>query len=82
MTQEEYIQAIQKQQSLIRRLFKSRHEISDEIERTTKDYYKDLIGKFFYVSPEDRDTKFKSLSDGYYFVSGVTASSNYVMEDI
>ena len=81
MKQEEYIQAIHKQQSLIRRLFKSRHEISDEIERTTKEYYKDLIGKFFYVSPEDRDNKFKTLSDGYYFVFGVSSCSNYVSDD-
>ena len=81
MTQEDYIQTIHKQQSFIRRLFKRRKDISAEIESTTKEYYKDLIGKFFYVSPEDRDNKFKTLSDGYYFVAGVSSCSNYVLDD-
>ena len=81
MQHEEYIESIHKQQSLIRRLFKSRKDISAEIESTTKEYYKDLIGKFFYVSPEDRDNKFKMLSDGYYFVAGVSSCSNYVLDD-
>lgn len=83
MTYEEYVQLINKEQSLIRRLFKSRNDISTEIEQITKDYYKDIVGKFFYVSPENRD-KFRHiciLNDGYYFIDGVSACSNYVSDD-
>ena len=80
MTHKDYIQLIRKQQSFIRRLFKRRSDISEEIGNITKNYYKDIIGKFFYVSPEDRD-KFVNLSDGYYFIYGVLASSNYASDD-
>ena len=55
MNQEEYVNSIKKQQTLIRRLFKKRSDISQEIEKITKDYFGDIIGKFFYVSPENRE---------------------------
>ena len=80
MNQEEYVKSIKKQQSFIRRLFKKRSDISQEIEKITKDYFEDIIGKFFYVSPENRD-KFRNLGDGYYFIYGVLAASNYASSD-
>ena len=80
MNQEEYVNSIKKQQTLIRRLFKKRSDISQEIEKITKDYFGDIIGKFFYVSPENRD-RFRNLSDGYYFIYGVSAASNYAASD-
>ena len=80
MNQEEYVNSIKKQQTLIRRLFKKRSDISQEIEKITKDYFGDIIGKFFYVSPEDR-SKFRNLGDGYYFIYGVLAASNYASDD-
>lgn len=80
MTHEEYIQLIHNKQSLIRRLFKSRNDISTEIEKITEDYYKDIIGKFFYVSPENK-YKFRNLNDGYYFIYGISANSNYASDD-
>lgn len=80
MTYEEYIQLIHKQQSLIRRLFKSRSDISTEIEKITEDYYKDIIGKFFYVSPENRD-KFRNINDGFYFIYDIRTCSNYASDD-
>lgn len=80
MNQEEYVNSIKKQQTLIRRLFKKRSDISQEIEKITKNYFEDIIGKFFYVSPENRD-RFRNLSDGYYFIYGVLAASNYASSD-
>lgn len=80
MNQEEYVNSIKKQQSFIRRLFKKRSDISQEIEKITKDYFEDIIGKFFYVSPENRD-RFRNLGDGYYFIYGVLAASNYASSD-
>lgn len=80
MNQEEYVKSIKKEQTLIRRLFKKRSDISQEIEKITKDYFEDIIGKFFYVSPENRD-RFRNLGDGYYFIYGVLASSNYASSD-
>lgn len=80
MTHEKYIQSIHKEQSLIRRLFKSRSNISTEIEKITKDYYKDIIGKFFYISPENRNN-FKYLNDGFYFIHDIGSCSNYASDD-
>lgn len=80
MNQEEYVKSIKKEQTLIRRLFKKRSDISQEIENITKDYFGDIIGKFFYVSPENRD-RFRNLGDGYYFIYGVLAASNYASSD-
>ncbi len=80
MNQEEYVNSIKKQQSFIRRLFKKRSDISQEIEKITNDYFEDIIGKFFYVSPKNRD-RFRNLSDGYYFIYGVLAASNYASSD-
>ena len=85
MNHEEYVTSIHKQQSFIRRLYKRRSDISSEIEKLTKEYYKDIVGKFFYVSPEARN-KFKDIgignvSDGYHFVYGVNACSNYASDD-
>ena len=80
MNQEEFVNSISKQQSFIRRLFKRRSDISQEIEKISKDYFGDIIGKFFYVSPDDRD-KFGHLGDGYYFIYGVKSVSNYASDD-
>jgi len=74
MTHEEYVQSINKEQSLIRRLFKSRRDISTEIEKITKDYYKDIIGKFFYISPEN-------INDGFYFIYDIGSCSSYASDD-
>lgn len=80
MNQEEFVNSISKQQSFIRRLFKRRSDISQEIEKISKEYFGDLIGKFVYVSPEDRN-KFWHLGDGYYFIYGVKSASNYASDD-
>ena len=80
MNQEEFVNSISKQQSFIRRLFKRRSEISQEIEKISKEYFGDIIGKFFYVSPDDRN-KFRHLGDGYYFIYGMRIVSNYASDD-
>ena len=52
MKQEEYLAAIKKQQSLIRKLFASRKRRSECIDEITNDRYGHLVGKFFKADGE------------------------------
>lgn len=80
MNHEEFTKAIHKQQMFINKLFIDRHNISKAIEKITKEYYSDIIGKFFYISSDDRG-KFRGLGEGYYFIYGVGVTGNYVSDD-
>ncbi len=80
MDHEEFIKDIHKQQAFIKKLFIDRHNISKDIERITREYYEDIIGKFFYVSPDDRG-KFRGLGEGYYFIYGVDVTGSYISDD-
>lgn len=80
MNHEEFMNAIRKQRSFIKKLFIDRHNISNDIERITKEYYSDVIGKFFYISPDDKG-KFRGLGEGYYFIYGVDVTGSYISDD-
>jgi len=78
MEQENYIAAIKKQQSLIRKLFSSRKRRSEVIQQLTEERYQHIIGRFFRPKGE----RFKCInSDAYYYICGIFAESNYVMSD-
>lgn len=78
MTQEEYIAAIRKQQSLIRKLFSNRKRRSEVIDEATQERYRHLAGRFF----RPRGDEFRNIaSDTDYYIVGVTAESNYAGSD-
>jgi hypothetical protein len=78
MEQENYIAAIKKQQSLIRRLFSSRNRRSEVIQQLTEERYRHLIGRFFRPQGE----RFKNIDcDIDYYICGIATESNYVMSD-
>lgn len=78
MTQENFIDAIKKQQTLIRRLISSRRHRSDVIQELTEERYKHLVGRFF--RPQGDRFKDYDYID-YYYIAGITTTSNYIMSD-
>ena len=72
MTHQEYIKAIEHEQTLIRRLFSSRKQRAKVIERITAERYAHLVGKFF--------TK-ETDPDSVYRINKVITRANYVMSD-
>lgn len=80
MKQEEYLAAIKKQQSLIRKLFASRKRRSECIDEITRERYGHLVGKFF--KAPNGDSRFHSIDeDTTLYICGVYAESNFVMSD-
>ena len=80
MKQEEYLAAIKKQQSLIRKLFANRKRRSECIDEITRERYGHLRGKFF-KAPKG-DSRFRSVDeDTTLYICGVYAESNFVMSD-
>ena len=75
MTHQEYIKAIQKQQSLISSLFNCRKERSKKIDQIVMERYGSLIGKFF--KADDRMPR--AHSGAYYHIVGLSTNSNYLM---
>lgn len=67
MKQEEYLAAIKKQQSLIRRLFASQKRRSEIINELTKERYGHLVGKFFKADGE----RFKRYKGVTYYIAVV-----------
>lgn len=77
MTHQEYIKQIDRQRSLINRLFKNREKRSKEIQEITSERYSELIGKFFKANDN-----LKYLEPGHYFyIVGISTSSNYICSD-
>ena len=72
MTHQEYIKAIEHEQTLIRRLFSSREQRTKVIEKITAERYAHLVGKFF--------TK-ETDPDSVYRINEVITRANYVMSD-
>lgn len=72
MTHQEYIKAIEHEQTLIRRLFSSRKQRAKVIEKITAERYAHLVGKFF--------TK-ETDPDSVYRINEVITRANYVMSD-
>ena len=67
MKQEEYLAAIKKQQSLIRKLFANRKRRSEVIDELTKERYGHIVGKFFKADGEH----FKAYKGVTYFIAAV-----------
>lgn len=75
MKQEEYLAAIKKQQSLIRKLFANRKRRSEVIDELTKERYGHIVGKFFKAGGE----RFRAVDEGdTLYICGVYAESNFV----
>ena len=72
MNHQEYIKAIEHEQTLIRRLFAGRKKRAAAIEKITAKRYVHLIGKFF---SKENDP------DSVYCIDKVVTSANYVMSD-
>lgn len=68
MKQEEYLTAIKKQQSLIRKLFANRKRRSEVIDEITRERYGHLRGKFFKVDGERFKRYYKGVT---YYVAAV-----------
>ena len=80
MKQEEYLAAIKKQQSLIRKLFANRKRRSEVIDELTKQRYDHLRGKFF-KTPKD-DDRFKAVDGGTtLYICDICAESNYISSE-
>ena len=67
MRQEEYLAAIKKQQSLIRKLFANRKRRSEVIDEITSERYDHLRGKFFKADGE----RFKRYKGKTYYIAAV-----------
>ena len=67
MKQEEYLAAIKKQQSLIRKLFANRKRRSEVIDEITRERYGHLRGKFFKADGE----RFKPYKGVTYYIAAV-----------
>jgi len=67
MKQEEYLAAIKKQQSLIRKLFANRKRRSEVIDEITRERYGHLVGKFFKADGE----YFKRYKGVTYYIAKV-----------
>jgi hypothetical protein len=72
MNHQEYIKAIDHEQSLIRRLFASRKNRAKKIEKITTERYAHLIGKFF--------TK-ENDPNSIYRINEITTKANYIESD-
>lgn len=72
MNHQEYIKAIEHEQTLIRRLFVCRKKRAEAIEKITAERYAHLVGKFF--------TK-ETDPDSVYRINEVITRANYVMSD-
>lgn len=72
MNHQEFIKAIEHEQSLIRRLFASRKNRAKKIEKITAERYAHLIGKFF--------TK-ENAPDNIYRINEITIRANYIDSD-
>lgn len=72
MNHQEYIKAIEHEQTLIRRLFSSRKQRAKVIEKITTERYAHLIGKFF--------TK-ENDPDSIYRINEITTRANYIESD-
>ena len=80
MKQDEYLAAIKKQQSLIRKLFANRKRRSEVIDELTKQRYDHLRGKFF-KTPKD-DDRFKAVDGGTtLYICDIYAESNYITSE-
>lgn len=80
MKQEEYLAAVKKQQSLIRKLFANRKRRSECIDELTRERYGHLVGKFFKVPKGD--SRFRAVGEyTTLYICGVYAESNFVMSD-
>ena len=78
MTQQDYINAIKKQQSLVRKLLSSRKRRSEVIDELTKERYQHLVGRFF--RPKGDYFKAASNDMDYYIISTGTVS-DYALSD-
>lgn len=67
MKQEDYIAAIERQQSLIRKLFSSRERRSEVIQEVTEERYRHLIGQFFRPQGE----QFRNAHDVDYYIANI-----------
>ena len=67
MKQGEYLTAIKKQQSLIRKLFASKKRRQECVNEITRERYGHLIGKFFKADGE----RFKHYKGVTYFIANV-----------
>lgn len=72
MTHQEYIKAIEQEQTLIRRLFTSRTNRAKRIEKITAERYAHLIGKFFTKENEP---------DSIYRINKIITKANYIESD-
>lgn len=72
MNHQEYIKAIEHEQTLIRRLFVCRKKRAETIENITAERYAHLIGKFF--------TK-ENDPDSIYRINEITTRANYIESD-
>ena len=77
MKQEEYLAAIKKQQSLIRKLFASRKRRSECIDEITRERYGHLRGKFFKADGE----RFKRYKGVTYYIAAVHGGSKDTVTD-
>ena len=80
MTHEEYLVKVQEQQSLIRRLLKSRKNRSLMIERLAQERYKNIIGQFFKIG-QDMEHDFPGVYPGYFYIHGIDTESNFCASD-
>lgn len=77
MKQEEYLAAIKKQQSLIRKLFANRKRRSECIDEITRERYDHLRGKFFKAGGE----RFKRYKGVTYYIAAVHGGSKDTVTD-
>ncbi len=77
MKQEEYLAAIKKQQSLIRKLFANRKRRSEVIDEITSERYDHLRGKFFKADGEH----FKAYKGVTYFIAAVHGDTKADVSD-
>lgn len=77
MTQQEFLDAVKKQQSLIRKVLANRARRSECIQEAAQERYKHLVGKFFIADNELKGATGVDL----YHVYGISTESNYVDSD-
>ncbi len=77
MNQDEFVAAIKKQQSLIRKLFSNRKRRSEVIDEVTQERYGHLVGRFF----RPQGDHFKGACDVDHYICGISTCSSYLMSD-
>jgi len=77
MKQEEYLAAIKKQQSLIRKLFANRKRRSEVIDELTRERYGHIVGKFFKAGGE-RFNRYDGLT---FFIAAVNGDTKADVSD-